>query len=429
MAQPRTPAAHWSESPLARIFGPIQSFASQAEAGGIVLLVATLLALGLANSPLAEGYQALLETHIGINLGPWALEESLLHWVNDGLMAIFFFVVGLEIKRELLVGELANPRAAALPIIAATGGALLPAAIFALLNAGGPGAPGWGVPMATDIAFALGCMALLGSRIPFGLKIFVMAVAIVDDLIAVLVIAVFYTAQLNVVALGVGLLVLVLLAGCNWLGLRSPLVYSVLGLIVWLAFLQSGVHATIAGVLIALTIPARYRIDGPTFHERATTLIESFEPQPDEARMLTDDGQQHAVLALEDLCEQVQAPLQKLEHRLQGWVTWVIMPVFALANAGVALGSVQIGGEALPMVLGVGFGLLLGKPIGLLVASWLAVRSKIAQLPQGVSWGAMAGAGVLAGIGFTMSIFIATLAFDSADALATVKLAVLGSSL
>ncbi|MBX0329738.1 Na+/H+ antiporter NhaA [Oscillochloris sp. ZM17-4] len=430
MAQPRTPASHWSETSLARMFGPIQHFITQSQSGAIMLFVMTLAALGLANSPLAGAYQAMLELHVGVTIGPWELEESVLHWINDGLMAIFFFVVGLEIKRELLVGELANPRAAALPIIAATGGALVPAGIYALANMGGAGAAGWGVPMATDIAFALGCLALLGSRIPFALKIFVTAVAIVDDLIAVLVIAIFYSADLNMLALGVGLAVLALLAIFNWQGIRSPLVYSVLGVIVWLAFLESGVHATIAGVLIALTIPARYRIDGVTFRQRAHALLHTFDPSDEpQAQMLTDDRQQHAVLALEDLCEQVQAPLQKLEHQLQGWVTWLIMPVFALANAGIALDSVRLDLESLPMVLGVVVGLVLGKPIGLLGATWLAVRSGVAVLPHGITWGAMAGAGVLAGIGFTMSIFIATLAFSAPDALATIKLAILVASL
>ncbi|MEI7770518.1 MAG: Na+/H+ antiporter NhaA [Chloroflexales bacterium] len=430
MARPRTPAAHWSETPLARMFGPVQHFASQSQSGGIMLFLMTLVALGLANSPLAGAYHALLELHVGISIGPWAIEESLLYWINDGLMAIFFFVVGLEIKRELLVGELATLRAAALPIIAACGGALVPAAIYALANAGGVGASGWGVPMATDIAFALGCLALLGSRIPFALKIFVTAVAIVDDLIAVLVIAIFYSSDLRVGALAAGLAILLLLVGCNWQGIRNPLVYSVLGVLMWLAFLQSGVHATIAGVLIALAIPARYRIDAPTFHWRAHALLNTFDPLAGlSAPMLTDDRQQHAVLALEGLCEQVQAPLQKLEHQLQGWVTWLIMPVFALANAGIALNTVRLDAESLPMALGVVVGLVCGKPLGLLGATWLAVRSGRAELPQVVSWGAMVGAGVLAGIGFTMSIFIATLAFQAPDVLATIKLAILVASL
>jgi NhaA family Na+:H+ antiporter len=424
------PAAHWSETLLGRLFSPVQHFITQAQSGGIVLLVMTVIALALANSPLAGAYQSLLDSYISITIGPFELKETLLHWINDGLMVLFFFVVGLEIKREVLVGELANPRAAALPIIAAAGGALVPAGIYALANAGGIGAAGWGVPMATDIAFALGCLALLGSRIPFALKIFVTAAAIVDDLIAVLVIALFYTAEINVGALAIGLVVLMLLAALNRLGVRSPLVYGLLGVVVWLGFLESGVHATIAGVLVAFTIPARYRIDGPAFRERAHALLHNFDPQASSsAPMLTDEHQQHAVIELEELCEQVQAPLQKMEHQLQSWVTWLILPLFALANAGVALGQAQLGGESFAIVLGVVLGLVVGKPIGLVGATWLAVRFGLVVLPAGISWYALCGAGVLAGIGFTMSLFVATLAFESPDVLATVKLSVLIASL
>jgi NhaA family Na+:H+ antiporter len=424
------PAAHWSETRLARILDPMQRFVNQSQASGIILLIATIVALVLANSPFAAAYDALIHTHLSIALGPFALDESIGHWINDGLMVIFFFFVGLEIKREVIVGELASPRAAALPILAAAGGAIVPAIIYALLNAGGLGAAGWGVPMATDIAFALGCLALLGSRVPFALKIFLTAVAIVDDLIAVLVIALFYASELNFVALGIGLGVLVLLLLLNIAGFRRPLVYVALGVIVWLAFLQSGVHATIAGVLLALTIPARFRIDGATFRQRAHSLLHEFEPQAGEPTvMLTDERQQSVVLELEELCEQVQAPLQKLEHELSGWVSLLIMPIFALANAGVSFTSAQLGGENLMVTLGIVLGLVLGKPIGLLGASWLAVRAGIVSLPQGVTWSAMIGVGLLAGIGFTMSLFIATLAFADPAVLATAKLAILIASL
>ncbi|HEU5100706.1 MAG TPA: Na+/H+ antiporter NhaA, partial [Roseiflexaceae bacterium] len=298
MKQPfRSLAPHWSATPIARVLGPMQTFISREASSGIILLMMTIAALALANSPLAEGYHALLEMPIGISIGPWLLEETLLHWVNDGLMAIFFFLVGLEIKREVMVGELADPRAAALPIVAAIGGVLAPAAIFLALNTGGQGVHGWGVPMATDIAFALGCLALLDDRIPFALKVFLTAVAIVDDLIAVLVIALFYSAGLNLVALGAGIAILVLLLLANLLGIRHVLVYAGLGLLVWLAFLQSGVHATIAGVLIALTVPARNRIDSPTFLLRARQLLTAFEGGTRESSpMLTDELQQQLVI-------------------------------------------------------------------------------------------------------------------------------------
>jgi NhaA family Na+:H+ antiporter len=423
-------ASHWSATPIARILGPMQQFINREASSGIILLTMAIIALIVANSPVVGSYQALLDTHLGVALGPFVLEETLLHWVNDGLMAIFFFVVGLEIKREVVVGELADPRAAALPIVAALGGVLVPAAIYIALNVGQPGLRGWGVPMATDIAFALGCLALLGDRVPFALKVFLTAVAIVDDLIAVLVIAIFYSGGLNIVALGIGIGVLAVLMLANILGMRHVLLYCGLGIVVWLAFLQSGVHATIAGVLIALTVPARNRIDAPTFLERARDLLTLFERSAQEpSPMLTDQVQQESVIALEELCEQVQAPLQKLEHTLQGWVALVIMPIFALANAGVALSAQSLSGESLPVVLGIVLGLVLGKPIGLLGAAWLAVRAGLADLPQGVTWQQMAGVGVLAGIGFTMSLFIAALAFAQPEVLATAKLGILIASL
>jgi len=389
----------------------------------------TVIALLIANSPFQAWYMALLETHIGISAGALVLDESVLHWVNDGLMALFFFVVGLEIKREVLVGELSNLRAATLPILAAVGGVLVPAGIYALLNREDDAARGWGVPMATDIAFALGCLALLGNRVPLGLKVFLTAVAIVDDLMAVLVIAIFYASGLHMAWLGFGLGVLVILALANVFGLRSPIIYGSLGVLVWLAFLHSGVHATIAGVLVALTIPARRRIDAPTFLARVRNLLQQFEASKHDEEKRRAEVQQSAVLELEEACEQVQAPLQKMEHALHTWVAFAIMPVFAFANAGVALSASSLGTESLPVLLGIVLGLTLGKPIGIVAASWLAVRSGIAELPQGVNWQQMVGVGVLAGMGFTMSLFIASLAFANPDTLATAKLAILLASL
>lgn len=428
--QQRVPAPHWSATPIARVLGPMQEFVNKSASSGIILLLSAVVALVVANSPLAEGYGHLLEAKIGISAGPYRLEETLLHWINDGLMAIFFFLVGLEIKREMLVGELSNRRAAALPIVAAVGGVVVPAAIYLALNLGGPSARGWGVPMATDIAFALGCLALLGDRIPFGLKVFLTAVAIVDDLIAVLVIALFYSGGLHLEALAIGIGLLGLLMLSNLFGIRSILVYAVLGVLVWLAFLESGIHATIAGVLVALTIPARNRIDAPTFLRQAREILAHFEgDQPERAPMLTVESQQSAVIELEEICEHVQAPLQKIEHSLQSWVALVIMPIFAFANAGVGFSTSHLSGEALPVVLGIILGLVVGKPVGLLGASWLAARAGIADLPQGVRWQHMVGVGVLAGIGFTMSLFIATLGFEQPEVLATAKLAIFIASL
>ncbi len=423
------PATHWSATRLARLFGPMQEFVQLSASSGIVLIGATLLALALANSPLAGAYDTVLHTYISVGVGPWVLQETVLHWINDGLMAVFFFLVGLEIKREVSVGELSSPRAALLPIVAALGGVLVPAAIYAAFNAGGAGARGWGVPMATDIAFALGCLALLGSRIPFGLKIFLTAVAIVDDLIAVLVIAFFYSSGLDLAALGAGFAVLGALVLANLFGIRHTLVYVGGGLLVWLAFLQSGVHATIAGVLVALTVPARNRIDAPTFVQRADYILHHIDPtEASSTPMLTTQAQLHAVIELEDLCEQVKAPLQKIEHELHTWVQFIIMPIFALANAGVDLRGTTISGPAAPIALGIVLGLVGGKTLGLFGASWLVVRAGIGELPQDVSWHQMLGVSILGGIGFTMSLFIASLAFVNDDVLATAKLAILLAS-
>ena len=425
----RTYAAHWSATPLARVLRPMQAFIHQSQSGGIVLLAMTVLALAIANSPINASYQAVLDSYISIQIGPWLLKESVLHWINDGLMALFFFVVGLEIKREILVGELSNARAAALPIFAALGGVAVPALIYIAFNWGGVGAHGWGIPMATDIAFALGCLALLGSRVPFGLKVFLTAVAIVDDLIAVLVIAIFYSGDLDFTMLGIGFGVLLLLMLANLSGFRDPLIYGTLGVVVWLAFLNSGVHATIAGVLVALTIPARSRIDGPTFLARIRQVLQQFEiSQAGGKTKRNVELQESAVIEIENICEQVQAPLQKLEHSLHSWVALVIMPVFALANAGVAISAESLSGETTPILLGIIFGLTIGKPVGIVLAAWLSVRAGIATLPQGATWIQMVGLGVLAGIGFTMSIFIASLAFSDPAHLATAKLAILIAS-
>jgi NhaA family Na+:H+ antiporter len=422
-------AEHWSATPLAHVLRPMQEFIQQSQSGGIVLLIMTVLALIIANSPLNELYESVLHAHISIHVGPWVLEESVLHWINDGLMVIFFFVVGLEIKRELLVGELSSPRAAALPIVAAIGGVAVPALIYVAFNLNSGLLHGWAVPTATDIAFALGCLALLGSRVPFGIKVFLTAVAIVDDLIAVLVIAIFYSSDLNFTMLGIGFGVLLVLGIANLAGVRNLIVYGVLGIVVWLTFLNSGVHATIAGVLVALTIPARSRIDGPTFLARIRSILGQFELSQSRSKSPQDvELQESALLEIEDICEQVQAPLQKLEHSLHGWVAFLIMPLFAFANAGVTISFDRLSGGTMPVLLGIVLGLVVGKPIGITLACWLAVRSGIASLPQGASWQHMISTGVLAGIGFTMSIFIASLAFVDPDILATAKLSILLAS-
>ena len=431
--------------PIERLLRPFREFIHLEAAGGVVLLVAAAVALVWANSPWAGAYAALWHTPVTVGVGGTVLTRDLHHWINDGLMVLFFFVVGLEIKREVLVGELAAPRRAALPAAAALGGMLAPAGLYTLLTPGGPAAAGWGVPMATDIAFALGVLALLGRRVPLALKVFLTALAVIDDIGAVLVIALFYTAGVSWPALAAAGGVLVVLVAANRLGVRTPLVYGALGLGLWLAVLASGVHATVAGVLLAMTIPARTRIDPAAFLARGRAFLADFASDdppdgptaeaaagngraPRRAGFITE-GQQTAVLALEEACEHVQTPLHRLEHALHPWVAFAVMPLFALANAGVALAGDP--GEALaqPVTLGVFVELVVGKPVGIAAAAWLAVRSGLAALPADVTWRQVAGAAALGGIGFTMSLFIATLAFADAGLLAAAKLGILGASL
>lgn len=413
------------------VISPLQRFIDAEEAGGIVLIACTVIALVWANSPWSSSYHALWETHIAIGFGRWALDYSLHHWVNDALMAVFFFYVGLEIKREVLIGELSTIRSAALPIAAALGGMLLPALIYVGFNGGTPAARGWGVPMATDIAFALGILALLGRRVPFGLTVFLAALAIADDLGAVVVIAVFYSSNISFTYLAVAAAVLVLLAVANRTGLRRPSVYIIAGVIVWIAVLKSGVHATIAGVMLALTIPARAVINPGQFVQRTRLLADEFERLSDS----TDDhdgsvdDMQAVVQAMENSCERVQAPSQRIERSLSRWVSFAIMPVFALANAGIKVEADFLASLASPITLGIALGLFFGKQIGITLFAWLAVRLGIGDLPTGATWRHIYGAALLGGIGFTMSLFIATLGFADPELLGDAKVGVLVGSI
>jgi NhaA family Na+:H+ antiporter len=419
-----------AEAPIVRLIRPFQEFAARETSGGILLLLCTLTALVWANSPWAQSYAALWHTPLTVGVGGFTLSHDLHFWVNDALMAIFFFVVGLEIKRELLVGELAQPRQAALPIAGAAGGVIAPALIYTAFNAGGPGAPGWGIPMATDIAFVIGVMALLGDRVPLSLKVYLTALAIVDDIAAVLVIALFYTAQINAAALGTAAVCVALLVLANRLGVRHPLPYAVIGAVLWFAVLQSGVHVTIAGVVLAMTIPSRTVLAPSDFLSHSRAVLAHFERAADnQSNVMRDEELQSAIEALEDSCEKVQPPLHRLEHGLHPWVTFVIMPLFALANAGVAFEGRLASNPSQPVMLGVILGLVIGKPIGITLASWLAVRSRLASLPVGLSWSHIHGAGWLGGIGFTMSIFVAGLAFDNEGMLTFSKLGILAGSI
>jgi NhaA family Na+:H+ antiporter len=415
------------DPPIERILAPFREFASSSASSGVLLVIAAVIALTWANSPWSASYVALWDTPITLGVGAATVSKTALHWVNDGLMAVFFLVVGLEIKREVLVGELASIRKATLPIAAALGGAVVPALIFLLLVGSGEGARGWAIPMATDIAFALGVLALLGDRIPVGLRIFMAALAIADDLLAVLIIGVFYTPSVDAAALIAGAACLGLLIGANVLGIRRPVVYGLLGIALWFAILQSGIHATIAGVLLALTIPARTRIDGAAFAERARQIVDHLDQRVGGDASAIEE-QHDALWELETVTERAQSPMLRFEHGLQPWVAFVIVPIFALAKAGVALGDV---GAVLrePVVLGIAIGLVIGKQIGITAATALVVRSGVASLPSGVRMRHVYGAAWLGGIGFTMSLFISDLAFGGGPLLAPAKIGILLASI
>jgi Na+:H+ antiporter, NhaA family len=417
-------------TPIERLMLPVRRRLHAAPAGGLVLLACAAIAMVWANSPASHSYHVLWETPIAIRVGDWQAGLSLHAIVNDGLMAVFFFLVGLEIKREVLVGELASMRQAALPVAAALGGMIVPALLFLSFNAGGPTARGWGIPMATDIAFALGVLALLGDRFPPALRVFLSALAIADDLGAVLVIALFYTASVSWSALAAAGALLVLSLVANAVGVRAAWAYALIGAALWVAVLLSGVHATVAGVLLAMTIPSRTVIDERALLNGARDALQDFDDacHPDTV-MLSNREHQKALRRLEVLSEKALPPLARLEYGLHGIVTFGIMPLFALANAGVDLRG---GGSALASTIGLGVvaGLVVGKPIGITLASWLAVRGGFASLPAGIGWRTLVGAAVLGGIGFTMSLFIAGLAFgDSAEALTSAKLGTLVASL
>jgi len=405
-----------------------QNFARQAASGGIVLLICTIIALVWRNSAFGESYVHFWETELAINLGPWELSESLLHWINDGLMVIFFFVVGLEIKRELITGELASPRRAALPIAGAIGGMLFPAAIYLFFNAGGPVQQGWGIPMATDIAFTLGILTMFGSRIPLPMKVFFTAMAIADDLGAILVIAIFYSSDISFLALGIAAVFLIALIILNRARVYSPLPYVVLGFGLWLAFLESGIHPTIAGVLLAMTIPSRSPANMRTLLAQVISVLQSFE-LPVKWRDQVDSRRQAAVSTLEEITERMQSPAQRLEESLTPWSTYLILPIFALANAGVAINPDSVKTLPSPLSLGIIFGLVVGKPLGIGLISYGATRLGLASLPGGVQWRQFLSAGVLAGIGFTMSLFITNAAFSDPMVQETAKLAILAASI
>lgn len=393
---------------------------------GLLLIGVTIVAILWANSAYGESYFRLWETHLGLRFGSWSLDKPLYYWINDGLMAVFFFVIGLEIKRELMLGQISTPRKAALPVFAALGGMVMPALFFLLFNTDSGHANGWGITIATDIAFSLGILALLGKRIPLGVKTFLTAFAIVDDLGAVSAIAVFYTDNINFVALGIALTGFLLMIIMNRLGVRSVEAYLIMAiLLLWYPMLMSGVHATVAGVLAAITIPVKRKIKGRFFIDSMHKQTDAFGKECPRDAMLLSGSQLEAIEEMKTLCEKSESPLQRMEHRLHPIAIYVIMPLFALTNTGIVFDP-KLMGDAFthPLSLGIIFGLVLGKFIGIGLFSWLAVHMGWATLPGHFRWSHMLGVSLLAGVGFTMSLFIADLAFHGHHLQGLAKLAI-----
>lgn len=408
---------------------PFQRFLATESAGGIMLIFCTLLALVWANSGWSESYVTLWTSKLTIGYGDWQLSKALILWVNDGLMAIFFFLIGLEIKREFLVGELSSSREAALPVIAAIGGAIVPAGLFLLLQGDQPGAEGWGIPMATDIAFSLGILSLLGSRVPLIMKIFLTAFAIVDDILAVLVIAFFYSGTIYFNALFIALGLLGVLLVLNFMKVKNITPYILISIVIWYFFLKSGLHPTLAGILAAFCIPLAARVSPANFESEIEAGLQDFNAAPGEFESVLNYQRLNAVEAIRWTANQVQPPLQRLEHGLHSFVAFFILPVFAIANSGVLLDNI---GASLTssLTISIAVGLLVGKVVGIGFFSWLGLRLNLLTLPLGLSFRRLLAVGMLGGVGFTMSLFIANLAFSDPELLNQAKAGILlGSTL
>lgn len=412
------------------IIDPSKNFINNSTASGIVLFSSALLALIISNSPWADEYHHFWTYQVSIGFDEFIISKDLHHWINDGLMAIFFFVVGLELKREIIGGQLSDVRSAILPVVAAAGGMLFPAVIYLVFNSSGATQDGWGIPMATDIAFSLGVLYLIGSRVPASLKVFLTALAIADDLGAVMVIAFFYSSDIDLINLGIGALFLIVLWLANWIGVRNTLFYALIGIAgVWLAFLMSGVHATIAAVLAAFAIPARAKVKEEKFVDHMEHLVSRFEKaDPNEVRTLTED-QLTILQEIRSYSKKALTPLQRLEDNLHPMVMFVIMPIFAFSNAGVAISDQFFSQLFSPVALGILFGLLLGKVVGVFGATQLVIKLMKLELPQGMNNLHLLGAGFLAAIGFTMSLFISGLAFDQEYLSNQAKIGILTASL
>jgi NhaA family Na+:H+ antiporter len=415
-----------------QILRPAQQFFNKEASSSILLIAATVIALIWINSDIGETYHEFWHTKVSITFGQFHISKTLLHWVNDGLMSLFFFTVGLEIKREILVGELATPKKALLPVIAAVGGMIIPALIYAAINVGSPTIHGWGIPVATDIAFALGAVAVFGRKLPVGLRIFLAAFAIADDLGAVVVIAIFYTKEIVWSNLIISLFLIFGLAIANFFWIRQTLIYAILGLAVWFFILGSGVHPTIAGVIVSLFVPARGKYDTDNFLQNVKKITEKFECEEQSCgySILLNQEHLYAVQALELACHDVETPLQRLMHALHPWVAFLILPLFAMGNTGLMFRGIVIS-EMIsnPVVIGVILGLIFGKPIGIMLFSYLSVKTGLASLPQEVRWSHILGGAMLGGIGFTMSLFLSELSFSDPLILDYARIAILAGSI
>lgn len=419
---------HYKKSPVDKIAEPFNNFLHRDYAVGVVLILSVIAALIWANSPYGESYHHLWHTPAGVDIGFFSFKQPLHIWINDGLMSIFFFVIGLELKREFMAGELSTFRKALLPMGAALGGMIVPALIYVAFNYGQPSINGWGIPMATDIAFALALLTVSGRHIPLSLKVFLSALAVADDMGAVLVIAFFYTAEISWMALAGGFVLLGVMALMNYLGFRRAYLYCIVGIVVWLFFFYSGIHATIAGVLTAFTIPARTKIDEKEYSRTLNNLIGDFDKEIPLNSTLTTANQHTIIEKIKNVSSAAETPLQKLEYHLHSWVMFIILPIFALSNAGLHLSGDFFKDGINDIMLGVFFGLLAGKAIGITFFTYLLVKFRLADLPLGVNFKHVFGVSILAAVGFTMSLFISNLAFKDAHMIESAKYAILLTS-
>jgi NhaA family Na+:H+ antiporter len=416
---------------ILRVVKPFREFMQLEASGGLVLLLCVIIALIISNLPFGENYLLLWQTEVGVTAGSFIIQHPLVFWVNDFLMVLFFFLIGLEIKREVMIGDLSSRENAIAPVIGAFGGMIVPALIFLAMNPPGTsGSNAWAIPVATDIAITLGILTMFGKKIPTSLKIFITTLAIADDIGGVLIIAINYSHGISIINLEIAVLVFVLLLFLNRLGIRHILPYALLGVVLWFEFLLSGVHPTIAGILIALSIPATTKINVQEFQDISSELVRRLQAA-------TQSNQDEVDLSfllstsrtLEVACRDVETPLQQAEHALTKWLAFVIVPVFALANAGITFRSIQGSLFVNPVIIGIILGLVVGKPLGVILALWIGIKCRIINLPEGVSWELMLSTAFLTGIGFTISTFIASLAIPDLELLAAAKGAILIASL